>query len=178
MFSSPFLGLGNQVVPEILSGQSVLWYAFLLKILATSITLSFGGSGGIIMPICVVGTMAGAWFGNVFHLEPELFAALGLAGLLAGAANAPLAAIFLALELFGVNIGIPALIVCAMSFLICGHRSAIPTQVVRMKKATGISVEQGQEICDSRTTMNIERKTVMEFAKTLISRLAKRTRRN
>ena len=177
-FSAPFLGLGDQVVPDIVNGQDVIWYAFLLKILATSITLSFGGSGGIIMPICVVGAMAGAWFGTVFNLQPELFAALGLVGLLAGAANAPLAAIVLALELFGSQVGIYALMVGAMSFLICGHRSAIPTQVVRMKKATAISVKQGQEICDTQTTMDIDQGNFVGMAKNLISRWAKRKSRN
>ena len=173
-FSPQFLGLGDQVLQDTIRGQEVIWYAFLLKILATSITLNFGGSGGIIMPICFIGTMAGAWFGTLFHLDSGLFAALGLVGLLAGAANTPLAAIVLALELFGLKVGIYALVVCAISFLICGHRSAIPTQLVRLSKAPAIYVELNQEISQVQPTVELERKNLKTVVQMIMSRLFSR----
>ncbi|MDO9585325.1 MAG: chloride channel protein, partial [Syntrophales bacterium] len=45
LFSTRYLGLGLDTIEACLQGRTVAWYAFLLKILFTSITLNFGGSG-------------------------------------------------------------------------------------------------------------------------------------
>ena len=51
LFSTRYLGLGLDTIKSAIEGGSVPGSAFLLKILFTAITLSFGGSGGIITPI-------------------------------------------------------------------------------------------------------------------------------
>ena len=48
-FSLDFLGLGWDRVSHALNGESVVWYAFLIKTLATSITLNFGGSAQFLL---------------------------------------------------------------------------------------------------------------------------------
>ncbi len=58
------------------------WYAFLLKPLFTSITLSFGGSGGIVTPIFFVGSTAGVTFAHLLNLNVATFAAIGLVSVL------------------------------------------------------------------------------------------------
>lgn len=148
--STTLLGLGEDVIQDMVAGQEIFWYAFLFKIILTSITLNFGGSGGIIMPICFVGATAGALFGQVFQLDSGVFAALGIAGLLAGAVNTPITAVFLSLELFGVQIGTCAMVTCAISFLISGHRSAIPTQLLQLHKAPGIRSDLNQEVSETQ----------------------------
>ncbi len=148
--STRLLGLGDDVIQDMVAGKEIFWYAFLFKILATSITLNFGGSGGIIMPICFVGATAGSLFGNVFQLDPGFFAALGIAGLLAGAVNTPITAVLLSLELFGVHIGTYAMLTCVISFLISGHRSAIPTQLLQLHKAPGIRSDLNQEVSETQ----------------------------
>ncbi|HOX54560.1 MAG TPA: chloride channel protein, partial [Candidatus Omnitrophota bacterium] len=54
-FSKQYLGLGLETIQASLQGIKSVWYAFLLKMVATSITLNFGGSGGIITPVFFVG---------------------------------------------------------------------------------------------------------------------------
>jgi H+/Cl- antiporter ClcA len=65
VFSKRYLGLGLTSVEACLRGENVEWYAFLLKPIFTSITLAFGGSGGIVTPIFFVGATAGAAFAMV-----------------------------------------------------------------------------------------------------------------
>jgi len=154
LFSQKVLGLGVDVIQDTIQGHHVVWYIFLIKILVTSITLNFGGSGGIILPICFVGTTAGALFGTLFNLPTDLFAALGLVGLLAGAINTPITAVLLAIELFGLPVGAYAIVICAISFLISGHRSAIPTQLLAINKAPAIQTPLKEEI--SKTKSEIE----------------------
>ncbi len=59
VFSNEFLGLGWNTVSQTLNGESVVWYAFLVKTITTSITLNVGGSGGIFLPIFFVGYSLG-----------------------------------------------------------------------------------------------------------------------
>lgn len=51
--------------------------AFLLKILATSITLETGGSGGIVTPIFFVGATSGAALAPFFGVPTTFLAAVG-----------------------------------------------------------------------------------------------------
>jgi len=65
---------------------------------------------------------------------------------LAGAANTPIAASILAMELFGPAIAPYATVTCVISFLMTGHRSVYPSQVLSVKKSESIRVELGKEI--------------------------------
>jgi len=120
--------------------------AFVMKTLFTAVTFASGGSGGIIAPLMVIGAAAGACFAALTGLDAATFAAVGLVSVLAGAANTPIAMSILAIELFGKGIGAYAAIACVISFLITGHRSIFPTQVMAMKKSSSVDVELGQEL--------------------------------
>lgn len=146
VFSKQYLGLGLDTIAASLNGESVTWYAFLLKAVFTSLTLGFGGSGGIVTPIFFIGATAGVSFAQVLGLDPAFFAAIGFVSLLAGAANTPLAAGIMAVELFGPAIAPYAVVACAVSFLITGHRSVYPSQRLATEKSTSIKVELGREI--------------------------------
>jgi H+/Cl- antiporter ClcA len=50
--------------------------------------------------------------------------------LLAGAANTPIAASIMAVELFGPKIAPYAAVACVISFLMTGHRSVYPAQLI------------------------------------------------
>lgn len=146
--SRDYLGLGLDTIDAALSGAHVVGYAFLLKALFTSITLNFGGSGGIITPIFFVGATSGVWFANVMHLDSATFAAIGLVCVLAGAANTPIAASILGVELFGPEIAPYATVACVISFLMTGHRSVYPSQILAIKKSESLHVEVGKEMED------------------------------
>jgi len=153
--SSRYLGLGLQTIQDALHGGQTPKEAFLFKILFTSVTLNFGGSGGIITPIFFVGASAGNAFGRIFALDPAMFAAIGMVSLLAGGANTPISASIMAIELFGPSIGPYAAISCVISFLMTGHRSVYPSQVLSMRKSTSITVEKG-EVMEDLKGINVE----------------------
>jgi H+/Cl- antiporter ClcA len=141
-----FLGLGLDGIESSLRGGHVTWYAFLVKAAFTSATLNFGGSGGIVTPIFFIGATSGTLFAQLTGLDPGTFAALGLVAVLAGAANTPIAAGIMALEMFGPTLGPYATVACVISFLMTGHRSVYPSQVLAMTKSPSIRVELGGEI--------------------------------
>jgi len=150
LFSTDYLGLGLHTIESSLNGQALPWYAVILKSFTTSLTLNFGGSGGIVTPIFFVGSSAGNIFAQVLRLDVVLFSALGFVGLLAGAANTPIAASIMAIELFGPQIAPYAALVCVISFLMTGHRSVYPSQILAFKKSKLIDIELGKEIEKSK----------------------------
>ena len=146
IFSKQYLGLGLDTIEQSLSGIKTAWYAFPIKSLFTTITLGFGGSGGIVTPIFFVGSSAGTLFASLTGLDIATFAAIGLVSVLAGAANTPIAASIMAMELFGTAIAPYATVACIISFLMTGHRSVYPSQILSMKKSSSIQVETGGAI--------------------------------
>jgi H+/Cl- antiporter ClcA len=146
LFSSRYLGLGLNAIKAALEGGTVLGIAFILKILFTSITLSFGGSGGIITPIFFFGASAGHVFADVLGFNVTIFSAIGMVALLAGAANTPISASIMAIELFGAEVGPFAAIACVVSFLMTGHRSVYPSQALSLTKSSSLTVAHGKEM--------------------------------
>lgn len=146
LFSTRYLGLGLDSIKQALEGGAVPGGAFLLKMLFTAVTLGFGGSGGIVTPIFFVGAAAGNAFGGTLGFDPGLFAAIGMVSLLAGAANTPISASIMAIELFGPLIAPYAAVACVISFLMTGHRSVYPSQVLSLAKSSSLTVSQGAEM--------------------------------
>jgi H+/Cl- antiporter ClcA len=167
LVSVRYLGLGLDTIETALEGGKIPWSAALMKMLFTSITLNFGGSGGIVTPIFFVGATAGNIFGRVLGLDPAVFAAIGMVSLLAGAANTPISASIMAVELFGPAVAPYAAVACVISFLMTGHRSVYPSQVLSMSKSSSIAVEKGREMSDMR------RVDVTLRAKSVIGGIAK-----
>jgi H+/Cl- antiporter ClcA len=146
LFSTRYLGLGLDSIKVALEGGNLPSSAFLLKILFTAITLSFGGSGGIITPIFFIGASAGHVFANVLGFNVTIFSAIGMVALLAGAANTPISASIMAIELFGPEVGPFAAVACVVSFLMTGHRSVYPSQVLSLTKSSSLNVVHGKEM--------------------------------
>jgi CIC family chloride channel protein len=101
----------------------------LLKPIATSVTLSGGGVGGVFAPVLFLGAVTGSFFVNVFRqlgftLSSENFTMVGMAGLMAGVLQAPMTAIFLIAEITGgYQLFIPLMITVTISFLISKSNS-------------------------------------------------------
>ncbi|MDM8524369.1 chloride channel protein [Desulfococcaceae bacterium HSG8] len=111
------------------SGFAIVATATLAKILATSLTLGWGGSGGIFAPSLVIGSLAGLTYHRcLVFLWPSVdwvnegcFALLGMAGLISGMLQAPLTAIFLIVEITGgYGVILPLIIISAISST-CSH---------------------------------------------------------
>ncbi len=147
LLSTRYLGLGLDSIDAGLRGEALPAGSFFWKSIATSITLGCGGSGGVVTPIFFIGTAAGNLFARLFH-EPYLatFSAVGMVALLAGAANTPVAASVMAIELFGPAIAPHAAVACMVSFLIVGYRSIYPSQVLGIQKSASHEVATGMPV--------------------------------
>jgi len=172
-FSNHYLGLGLETIESSLKGNGSDWYAFLVKALFTGVTLSFGGSGGIVTPIFFTGSTAGLAFAYLFNLNAATFAAIGLVSVLAGAANTPIAASIMAVELFGPAIAPYATLACVVSFLMTGHRSVYPSQVLSISKAASLQVELGKEMHEIETTLALREKGFIGRIFRLMERIEK-----
>ena len=151
-----YLGLGMTSIHAALNGVAANWYDPFLKIVYTSITLSFGGSGGIVTPIFFIGATSGASLGHLFHLSVDVVAAIGMVSLLSGAANTPIAASIMAVELFGPALAPYAAIAGIVSYIMTGHRSVYPSQILAIKKSESIDVELGKEIVDTKIDSDVK----------------------
>ena len=124
-----------------------------------------GGSGGIVTPIFYIGATSGQLFGTLVGGEHQLalFAALGFVSVLAGATNAPIAALIMSMELFGMDVAHYAAVSISISFLILGHRSVFPSQKLAMKKSDMLDVKYGEDIEHSHISLN--RHNMRQFGK-------------
>jgi len=102
----------------------------LVKILATTLTLGWGGSGGIFAPCLVIGAFVGLSFHRfiaalwpfVQWVNEGCFALLGMAGLISGILQAPLTGIFLVIEITGgYEVILPLIVVSAVSTTLCHY---------------------------------------------------------
>jgi H+/Cl- antiporter ClcA len=160
IFSTKYLGLGLESVEDLLQGKDIEWYAFLVKMIFTSITLGYGGSGGIITPIFFIGVSAGNLFAKIWGLDPATFSAIGMVSLLAGAANTPIAASIMSIELFGPKIAPYAAVSCVISFLMTGHRSVYPSQYIESSKVSSIRLHSENEMENIRFSIRPKREGV------------------
>lgn len=174
IFGEKYLGLGVDVIHDAISTHDVNmhWYDTFLKMLYTSITLGFGGSGGVVTPLFYVGATSGHFYANLIDAYTPLFAAIGFVSVLSGSANAPIAASIMAVELFGIEVAQYAAISCVIAYLITGHRSVFPSQVLAMKKSNALNVDIGEDI--EHTTVEYD----LEKQKRTYALLRKKIRQN
>ena len=141
-----YLGLGLEQTNNLIRGAEVPFFAPFAKMIFTSITLNFGGSGGTLSPIFYIGATGGHLWAALFNLDASFFAAIGMVALLAGATNTPISASIMAVELFGSAIVPYAALASVVSFLMTGHRSIYPSQVLAFIKSPALRVATGKEI--------------------------------
>ena len=160
LYSLDLLGVGygevfwiNEMsIDQVLMGQvamASLGVLALLKIIATSLTLGSGGSGGIFAPSLFIGAMVGGLFGSVAHnILPEYmgvsggYAVVGMAALFAAATRAPLTAIIAIFELTrDYQIIMPTVIAVMVATLL--SRTLMPETIYTHKlKERGIDIKQ------------------------------------
>ena len=115
----------NQALLGEIAIQSLV-ILLLLKIVATSLTLGSGGSGGVFAPSLFIGAMLGGALGTVaHHFFPALtatsgaYALVGMAAVFAGTTRAPITAIIMLFEMTrDYNIILPLMIAVVISTVI------------------------------------------------------------
>jgi CIC family chloride channel protein len=113
----------------------------LVKIFATSLTISSGGSGGVFAPSLAIGAMLGGGFGKICHdlfphmiTHPEAFVLIGMAGFFAGVARVPIASIIMVCEMTrGYGLLVPLMFISLMTFLLnyrwTLYEKQVPTRI-------------------------------------------------
>jgi len=123
------LGMGYGYIQHAIDGgQSI---TFLLtfaavKVVATSLTISSGGSGGVFGPSLVIGGALGAAFGQTAvellpgtAPEPVACIMVGMCGFFAGVAKVPFASVIMVMELTGsYGLLVPSLLVATIAYLV------------------------------------------------------------
>jgi chloride channel protein, CIC family len=104
-------GVGYPVMYKAVAGNYVLWFLLVLaagKILACSLTLGIGGSGGVFAPSLFVGVTSGMAFGEfASHAlgpaagDPALYAVVAMGAVFTSAARAPLTSVASVVEMTG-----------------------------------------------------------------------------
>ncbi len=121
-------GVGYATILDVLSGRlaviGLLLALPVLKLLATSLTLGSGASGGVFSPSLFMGATLGAAYGALLRallpglsVNPATFALAGMAGLVAGATGAALTAIIMIFEMtLDYSVILPLTIAAAVSY--------------------------------------------------------------
>jgi CIC family chloride channel protein len=109
------------------------------KIVATSFTISSGGSGGVFAPSLVIGGVTGAVFAaSVARVAPALAppaaacVLVGMGGFFSGVAKVPIASLIMVAEMSGsYNLLVPMMLVTSVAFLLMRGSSIYEAQVPR-----------------------------------------------
>ncbi len=104
-------GVGYPVLGNSIAGKYTIALLVLLlvgKMVATSLTIGIGGSGGVFAPSLFIGAMLGAAYGQILtHAAPGVagpagaYALIGMGAVFAGSARAPITAVVILFELTG-----------------------------------------------------------------------------
>ncbi|MCS7138532.1 MAG: chloride channel protein [Crenarchaeota archaeon] len=121
--------------------MSIIVLTIFAKILATSLSVGSGGSGGLFAPALVIGGMLGASFYFVFRmifpwleLDAASFIIAGMASFFGGVGKAPLATVIMVSEITRCYIIIiPSAVSTAVSYLVTGSHTIYRNQVFSRK---------------------------------------------
>jgi chloride channel protein, CIC family len=157
------VGLMGLVIPQVLSSgygwvqlattragllTIPLWIVLVLpiaKIVATSLSIGTGGSGGIFGPGIVIGAFVGAalWrLGDMFHLpgvpnSPGIFVVVGMMACFGSVAHAPLAILIMVAEMTGSFSVVPgAIIAVGIASLLMHHTKVSIYRSQRLNRET------------------------------------------
>ncbi|HXK08273.1 MAG TPA: chloride channel protein [Vicinamibacteria bacterium] len=174
-----YAGLGLPTIESSLAGTAKLAVlAFLFKIIATAVTLETGGSGGIVTPLFFIGATSGTALANATGLSPGVVAAFGFVSVVAGAANTPIAAAIMGMEMLPHNLGVYAALCAGTAFLFVGHRSVYASQKLGLSKSGGLDVPVGVPIGEvTPAEMRIRKGSLTESVLEELGKVEKEVRR-
>jgi chloride channel protein, CIC family len=116
------LGGGYGWIQEAIDGRLELHLLLVLlvaKMVAMSLTVSSGGSGGVFAPSLYVGAMLGGAFAGIFHHDSAGLVIVGMGAVFGGAARVPIATLLMVAEMTGgYQLLVPAGLAVMLSYLI------------------------------------------------------------
>ena len=166
--------VGYEVIGKALSNQLLLGVVLsllILKVVATSLTLGSGGSGGVFAPTLFMGAMLGTAVELVIKIlfpsivaPPGAYALVGMAAVFAASAHAPITAIIILFELTGdYRIILPLMLTVVIATLLAQKMLAgesiytlkLSRRGVRLKSGRDIDVMEGVTV-DEVMTRNVD----------------------
>lgn len=142
--SADYLGLGvtnpdphGVSIVSFFTSPAIHPWAWLWKILFTTVTLASGFKGGEVTPLFFIGAALGNALAGALGGPPDLFAALGFVGIFAGATNTPLACTLMGVELFGAGHVVYIATACWLAYLFSGHSGIYLSQRLGIPKNGG-----------------------------------------
>jgi CIC family chloride channel protein len=156
IFYPQIFGVGYEAITSALHEGMILWVLFVLifmKIIATSLTLGSGGSGGIFAPSLFIGAMLGGFFGNLVHLAfpqvtatPGAYALVGMSAVVAGTTHAPITAMLIIFEMTGdYRIILPVMLASVLSTLLSHKLSRESIYTMKLVRR-GINLKAGRDV--------------------------------
>ncbi len=147
-------GVGYPVLALAISGHYIVLALLGLlaaKILATSLTMSIGGSGGVFAPSLFMGAMLGSAYGAIAHdVVPGVAVAAGAYGLVgmgavfASSARAPITAVLIIFELTGdYRIILPLMIAVIVATALANHLTDDTIYTLKLRRR-GIDIDRPQ----------------------------------
>jgi len=149
-------GVGYESVAQVLRGEIVgimLLGLLIAKMLATSITIGSGSSGGIFAPSLFMGAALGGGFGEVVHIlfpyttaSPGAYALVGMGAVVAGTTRAPITAMIIIFEMTtNYRIILPLMFACTIGLVISARLSRESIYTLKLVRR-GLNIYAGKEL--------------------------------
>jgi len=156
IFFPQIFGVGYKAMDLALLGKMSVWLLLaliFLKIIASSITLGSGSSGGVFAPSLFIGAMTGGFFGNILHnilpkmtAGPGAYALVAMSAVVGASTHAPITAILIIFEMTSdYKIILPLMIATTISSFLATKLQKGSIYTLKLMKR-GINIHQGKEI--------------------------------
>ena len=178
LIEANILGPGLDQIRIFAEGEtavSTLAVLMVLKLLAASLTIGSGASGGAFAPLLFVGATLGALMGAGFEsalpgvVGPTgTYVVVGMAAVFAAAARAPMTSLFIVFELSGYSLVLPLMTAVALATALAQLLTRDTIYNVRLRRA-------GLDVRDEHTPSPLDNLTVETTMRTdtpIVSRLA------
>jgi len=156
IFFPQVFGVGYESITQVLRGEMfgvMLLGILAAKILATSITIGSGSSGGIFAPSLFMGAFLGGAFGQVVHVlfpyttaSPGAYALVGMGAVVAGTTRAPITAMIIIFEMTSnYRIILPLMFACTIGLVVSARLSKESIYTLKLVRK-GVNIYGGKEL--------------------------------
>ncbi len=156
IFFPHIFGVGYDAIELAIQGHLtflLLFSLIFIKILATSLTLGSGGSGGVFAPSLFIGAMTGGAFGYLAHtLFPGAtatsgaYSLVGMGAVLAAATHGPINGILILFEMTGsYKIILPLMLSCIISAILASQIKRESIYTLKLIRR-GVNIRAGRDV--------------------------------
>jgi CIC family chloride channel protein len=145
--------IGEAISRDFSMSLGLMAALFALKLLATTLTLGSGNSGGVFAPSLFLGAILGGFYGTLAHRlfpgvveHPGAYAIVGMAAFFAGSTRAPITAVLLVFEMSSdYQLILPLMLATVLSTLLAEHLYGDSVFTVKLSRK-GIALHRGRDL--------------------------------